>query len=226
MSTLRLASASTLALLTALAVTGAAACGGGGTPPPATGKSAVPGEKEPTVVVGDSSAEVFEEETSGAEGSKSKSREYYSDVSYESGVKGDPTAPVEKKKLRVTVRFPVPKVEPKDAREPHVVNRVLWEVRKQIALCWYKGGGKTPGDELTMVAFLKVNKKGEIVDSGIEKSDEQLQKNGVDACILENVKGLSFTPAGDDTKIRFKLRIQTLDGSTLPDFTEPPPAKN
>ncbi len=224
MSITRLSSLGLVSLVSFI-MTLAGACGGGGTPTPATGKSAVPGEKEPSVVIGDSSAEVFEEETSGVEGSKSKSREYFSDVSYESGVKGDPTAPVEKKKLRVIVRFPVPKVEPKDAREPHVVNRVLWEVRKQMALCWYKGGGKTPSEELTMVGFLKLDKKGGLVDSGIEKSDEKLSKNGVDACILENVKGLTFTPAGDETKIRFKLRIQTLDGSTLADFTEPPPAK-
>jgi hypothetical protein len=197
----------------------AVACGGGGKPP----NGPANGEKEPQVVVGEGSADVFLDEPSGPSsgddaGAGSKTREYYSDVTHEVGVKGDPTAPKTVNKLRVVVRFAVPKVQPPTARDPHTVNRVLWAIRTQIASCFYKGSGKTATEELSMVGWLTVNQKGEVTGGGVEKSDEPLKKGAVDECIMENAKGLAFIAAGDDVKVRFKLKLQTLDATNLTDF--------
>ncbi len=63
-----------------------------------------------------------------------------------------------------------------------------------------------------MVAFLVITSKGEVTKYGVELADEALKKAGVPECILENVKGLPYPPAGDDTKVRFKLKMQTEAG--------------
>ena len=203
------------------------ACGGGGgaTSKPAenAGQTTAVGEKAPKVILEDSTEVWYDDESGPATpaGSASKTREYYRDVTKASTIKGTNEPPVIKK-LRVVVRFPVPKVTPKDAREPHVVNRLLWEVRAQMAACFYKGAGKEPTPELTMVGVIDLNNKGEITSAVVEKADEGLKKGAVDECILENVKGLAFAAAGDATKIRFKLKLQTVDGSALPDFEATP----
>jgi hypothetical protein len=102
-----------------------------------------------------------------------------------------------------------------------VVNRVLWDARQQFALCFYKGAGKDPTEEMSMVGNLDVNKKGEVTAGAVESADPKLKGTGaVDECILENAKGLTFIPAGDDVKIRFKLKLQTVDGTNLPDFDD------
>ena len=198
-----------------------AACGP--SPKPAsTGTSAVPGNKEdePRVIIEESS-EVWYDQTAGSDGAPSKTREFYQDITKETGVKGDPTAPVVQKKIRVIVRFPIPKVEPKGSREPHTLNRVIWDARQQIALCFYKGTGKEPTEEMQMVGFVKLGKDGKVLESGVESSDPKLKAPGsVDECVMENVKGLTFLPAGDESKVRFKLKLQTVDGSGLADFTE------
>jgi hypothetical protein len=189
--------------------------------PANTGTSAVPGNKEEPRVIIEESSEVWYDQTAGSDGQPSKTREFYQDITKETGVKGDPTAPVVQKKIRVIVRFPIPKVEPKGAREPHTMNRVIWDARQQIALCFYKGTGKEPTEEMSMVGFVKLGKDGKVLDSGVESSDPKLKAPGnVDECIMENVKGLTFLPAGDESKVRFKLKLQTVDGSSLPDFVE------
>jgi len=39
-----------------------------------------------------------------------------------------------------------------------------------------------------------------------------MKKTGADDSVMSNVKGsLKFSAAGDDTKIRFKLKLQTKD---------------
>lgn len=197
------------------------ACGGGGgsqKPPENVGTSTTTGEKEPKLVVEDAT-EIWYDDTPASP--KSKVREYDYDVTWATTIKGS-DAPPEIKKRRVRVVFPVPKIEPKDARDPHVVNRLLWEVRKQMAACFYRGMKREPTDELQMVGFLDLSKKGELKNSGVEKSDEKMKPGGVDECIVENVKGVAFPAASDDTKIRFKLKMQILDGATLPDFEATP----
>jgi len=128
--------------------------------------------------------------------------------------------------IRVQLKFPVPKVAPEGAREPHAINRSLWEARGEITKCFYgkkgAGPGGTFGAEMGLVAWASVNKKGEVTDAGIEKADESLTKAaGFTDCVMANVKGLSFGPAGDDVKIRFKFKLQTIDGAALPDFKPP-----
>lgn len=189
------------------------ACGGGGkeavSPPPAG--------SEPRVVIEDSK-EVWYEEESGKAGDKGSTvREFKLDVTKHVEWKGgggtmvDAGAPPADRVFRVFVRFPVPKVMPKDARDPHAINRLIWDVRGEIAKCYYKGPGREAGEELSLVAFLEVDKAGVVKNGGIEKSDEALKKSGADECILENIKGMAFTAAGDDTKIRFKLKLQTAE---------------
>ena len=199
------------------------ACGGSTQKPPENvGTSTTSGETEPKVVIEDAT-EVWYDDTPASP--KSKVREYDYDVTWSTTIKGS-DAPPEIKKRRVRVVFPVPKVEPKDARDPHVVNRQLWEVRKQMAACFYKGMKREPTDELTMVGFISLNKKGELKESGVEKSDEPVKKAEIDACILENVKGLAFAAAGDETTIRFKLKLQIVDGASLQDFEDTPVTKD
>jgi hypothetical protein len=77
-----------------------------------------------------------------------------------------------------------------------------------------------------MVGALDLDNKGEIKNAAVEKSDEKMKGPGVDDCILENVKGLAFAAAGDATKIRFKLKLQILDGATLQDFEDTPVTKD
>ena len=203
------------------------ACGGGNTKPATNGEGPSASSSDTPKVIIEDSTEVWYDETSGPAAGSGKGtgvREYYRDVTRSTGVKGpfsaDAGAP-EIKKLRVIVRFPVPKVQPPDARDPHTVNRLLWEARAQIAACFYKGAGKEAGNELTMVGFLQVDKKGDVTAAGIETTDPALKQGAVDECIIENVKGLAFIAAGDDTKIRFKLKLQTIDGEGLADFKDP-----
>lgn len=209
---------STLLLTFAIATT---ACGGGGkTAEPAKTGGAGEGatEDKPRVVIEDSKETWYEEESAGGGGKTSKVREHTMDVTKRVEWKGgggtmvDAGPPPPDKVLRVFVRFPVPKVEPKDARDPHVVNRLLWDIRAEIAKCYYKGPGKEPGEEQSMVGWMSVNKAGDVTEAGIEKSDEAMKKTGADECVISNVKGsLKFSAAGDDTKIRFKLKMQTTD---------------
>jgi len=212
----------TLVLAMAVAST---ACGGGNktTDGPKTGGGGG-GDEKPRVVIEDSKETWYEEPSAGPGGKESKLREHFMDVTKRVEWKGgggtmvDAGAPPPDKVFRVFVRFPVPKVEPKDARDPHVVNRELWDLRGEIAKCYYKGPGKEPGEEQSMVGWLAVSKKGEVTDGGVEKSDEPMKKSGADECIMSNVKGsLKFAAAGDDTKIRFKLKLQTTDVTGAPD---------
>lgn len=206
-------------------------CGGGNTgPKPASTPTAESDGKEPKVVIEDSTEVWYEEDSGGGKpGDKGSSvREYLLDVTKEEGVKNssnDAGAP-KQKLYRVAIRYPVPKVQPPDARDVHAINRLLWDVRKEMAKCFYKGPGKEPGSEMAMVGWLAVNKKGEVTGSGVEKSDAGLKAaGGFEDCILENVKGLAFAAAGDDVKIRFKLKLQTTDVTGATDFKAPPPAK-
>jgi len=209
---------------TSLVVTfaiGTMACGGGGkTAEPSKSPAAAEGsgEEKPRVVIEDSKETWYEEESAGPGGKGSKVREHTMDVTKRVEWKGgggtmvDAGPPPADKVLRVFVRFPVPKVEPNGARDPHVANRLLWDIRAEIAKCYYKGPGKEPGEEQSMVGWMSVNKAGDVTDAGVEKSDEAMKKTGADECIISNVKGsLKFSPAGDDTKIRFKLKLQTTD---------------
>jgi hypothetical protein len=199
------------------------ACGGSQQKPPEnTGTSTTTGETEPKVVIEDAT-EVWYDDTPASP--KSKVREYDYDVTWSTTIKGS-DAPPEIKKRRVRVVFPVPKVEPKDARDPHVVNRLLWDVRKQIAACFYKGMKREPTDELSMVGEIDLSNKGEVKAAVVEKSDDKMKGPGVDDCVLENVKGLAFPAAGSDTKVRFKLKLQILDGATLQDFEDTPVTKD
>lgn len=197
------------------------ACGGGNKPAETGG--AAGSETAPKVVI-ESSTETWYEEDSGKPGEKGTGvREYVLDVTKRVEWKGgggtmvDAGAPPADKIYRVAVRFPVPKVIPDNARDPHVVNRLLWDIRKEIAKCHYKGPGKDPGAEMSMVAFLTVNKQGEVTGSGVEKSDDEIKKSGADECIMANVKGMAFSAAGDDTKIRFKLKLQTTEATGAAD---------
>jgi hypothetical protein len=201
------------------------ACGGG--PPPQTAPTA--GSEEPRVVIEDSTETWYEEE-SGKPGEKGTGvREYLLDVTkrveWKSGgtLVGDAGPPPADKIYRIAVRFPVPKVEPNGARDVHTINRLLWEVRKEIAKCYYKGPGREPGVETSMIAWLKLSKGGEINGSGVEKSDDVLAKSGgFQECVMENVKGLAFGPAGDDTKVRFKLKLQTIEATGAVDAKTAP----
>ena len=207
-----------------------AACSAGSKPSNAPGAGS--GEQAPKVIVEDST-ETWYEEASGKPGEKGTGvREYVLDVTKRvewkngGGTLLDAGAPPPDKNYRIAVRFPVPKVMPEGARDVHTINRLLWEVRKEIAKCYYKGPGKDPGEELAMIGWLTVDKAGEITGGGVEKADEPMQKSpGFTDCVIENVKGLAFSPAGDDTKIRFKLKMQTLDVTGQPGVktSEPPP---
>lgn len=208
-----------LTLGPALPVVAFLACGGGNTKP-AEGPTTA--ETTPKVVI-ESSTETWYEEESGKPGEKGSGvREYVLDVTKRvewksGGTMLDAGAAPADKILRVAVRFPVPKVIPDNARDPHVVNRLLWDIRKEIAKCYYKGPGKDPGTELAMVGWLTVNTKGEVTGGGIEKADDDVKKTGADECILANVKGMAFSAAGDDTKIRFKLKMQTSEATGAAD---------
>lgn len=198
------------------------ACGGGNNKGAETGGASA-SETAPRVVI-ESSTETWYEEESGKPGEKGTGvREYVLDVTKRVEWKGgggtmvDAGPPPPDKILRVAVRFPVPKVIPDNARDPHVVNRLLWDIRKEIAKCYYKGPGKDAGAEMSMVGWLQVNKAGEIKDGGVEKSDEEVKKSGADECIMANVKGMAFSAAGDDTKIRFKLKLQTSEATGAAD---------
>lgn len=201
----------------------AVACGGGGGSKPAAGPTPEPTGSTPKVVIEDST-ETWYEEDSGKPGEKGTGvREYVLDVTKRVEWKGgggtliDAGPPPADKIYRVAVRFPVPKVQPENARDPHTVNRLLWDIRKEIAKCYYKGPGKDPGAELSMVGWMRVSEKGDITETGIEKADDALKKTGADQCILENVKGLAFSAAGDGCKIRFKLKLQTSEATGAAD---------
>lgn len=194
------------------------ACGGPGKEAGGPSAGGAGSSTEPRVVIEDSKEVWYEEESAGKPGEKgSNVREFKLDVTKHVEWKGgggtmvDAGAPPADRVFRVFVRFPVPKVTPKDARDPHAVNRLIWDVRSEIGKCFYKGPGREPGEEMSMVGFLDVSKTGEVKGGGIEKSDEALKKSGADECILENVKGMAFSAAGDDTKVRFKLKLQTTE---------------
>jgi hypothetical protein len=191
-----------------------AACSSSKTPP----ATATPKGEESAKVIVEDSSETWYEETSGKPGESGTGiREYVLDVTKRVEWKGgggtllDAGAPPPDRIFRIAVRFPVPKVFPEAARDPHVVNRLLWDVRKEIAKCWYKGGGKEPGAETTMIGWMNVSKEGKITASGVERADEPIAKTGAGECIMENVKDMAFSAAGDDTKVRFKLKLQTMD---------------
>lgn len=215
----------------ALALAVPLACGGSKQPASTGGGGGGGGAStgEPKVIVEDST-ETWYEEPAGTGDKGSSIREYVLDVTKRVEWKGgggtllDAGPPPADRVFRVAVRFPVPKVIPDGARDPHAINRLLWDVRKEIAKCYYKGPGKEPGAELSLVGFVQVNKKGEITGSGIEKSDDALKKTGADECIMENVKGLVFSPSGDDTKIRFKLKLQTSEATGQSDVKAQPPS--
>jgi hypothetical protein len=198
------------------------ACGSNNKPAETGG--AAGSDSAPRVVI-ESSTETWYEEESGKPGEKGTGvREYVLDVTKRVEWKGgsggtmvDAGPPPPDKILRVAVRFPVPKVAPDNARDPHVINRLLWDIRKEIAKCYYKGPGKDAGAELSMVGWLQVNKAGEITSSGVEKSDDEIKKSGADECIMANVKGIALSAAGDDTKIRFKLKLQTSEATGAAD---------
>lgn len=176
-----------------------------------------------------SAAETWVEEVSGPatkSGQASKVREYFLDVTKTTQPKAGFEGATTKRYLRVIVRFPVPKVTPEGAREPHVINEILWKVRKDIAQCFYKGPGKDLIDEHVMIASLDVSKKGVVTGGGIESADDLLKADaGFVDCVMANVKGLEFVPAGDDVKIRFKLKLKTIDATSVKDFTPPPDPK-
>ena len=100
------------------------------------------------------------------------------------------------------------------------------EIKKRRVRVVFPVPKREPTEEMTMVGFLDLDNKGEIKNSGTEKSDEAVKKAAIDECIMENVKGLAFAAAGDATKIRFKLKLQILDGATLQDFEDTPVAKD
>lgn len=211
-----------------------AACSGGSKPTTTPSGGSGSSESTPKVIVEDSTETWYEEPSAGGPGGKSGIREYLLDVTKRvewkngGGTLLDAGAPPPDKNYRIAVRFPVPKVAPDGARDVHTINRLLWDVRKEIAKCYYKGPGKEPGDETSMIGWLTVNKAGEITGGGVEKADEAMQSSpGFTDCVIENVKGLAFSPAGDDTKIRFKLKMQTLDvtGQAGVKTAEPPPSE-
>ena len=159
-------------------------------------------------------------------GKASGVREYFLDVTKTTGPKAGFQGPTSKRYLRVIVRFPVPKVTPEGAREPHVVNQLVWKVRKEIAQCFYKGPGKDLIDEHVMIASLDVSKKGVVTGGALESADDPIKADaGFVDCVMANVKGLEFVPAGDDVKIRFKLKLKTIDAAGQKDFTPPPEDK-
>lgn len=201
------------------------ACGGGQKPATSAQGAGASSDDHPAKVVIEEGTEVWYDEASApaSDGGKaSTTREYYGDVTRSTGVKDDPSVPRVIKKYRVIVRFPVPKVQPPTARDPHSVNRAIWEARKQIAACFYKGPGREPGAEMSMIGYLMIAKAGAVTDAGVESADDALHATGaVDECIMENLKGLTLIAAGDDVKVRFKLKLQTIDGEGLADFKEP-----
>ncbi len=201
----------------------------GGPTPPGTAGAGTPRAEVSAAPVGaasgSSAADLWIEEASAPAtpgGKATTITEYYLDVTKKVVPKQGYAGPTSTKQLRVIVRYPLPKVAPDGAREPHVVNKILWGLRKEIAQCFYKGPGKEPTSELSMIGFLDVSKKGEITASGIESADEPLKGDAAFGdCVMANVKGLEFVPAGDDVKIRFKLRLQTIDATGTVDFTAP-----
>jgi hypothetical protein len=203
-------------------------CGGGNGQ---SGGATSPSNAASTTVATDGSqanpeVDTWAEESSGPSATNGKAsgvREYDLDVTRTIVPKAGYNGPTKTQPLRVMVRFPVPKVTPAAARDVHTVNRVLWDTRKEIAKCFYKGPGKDPGAEMSMVGWLDVKKSGEITGGGVESIDDGLKSTaGFDECVMANAKGLVFGPAGDDTKVRFKLKFQTVDASTLPDFKATP----
>jgi hypothetical protein len=208
-------------------------CGSSQTPPK-SGATSIPASTEapstsqsapPAGPAQDS--ETWLEEPSGpatAGGKGTGVREYALDVTKTTVPKAGTTGATKTKILRVVVRFPVPKVEPSGAREPHVINQLIWKVRKEIAQCFYKGPGKDVVDEQTMIGTLSIAKKGEVKDAGVESASDALKSDpGFLDCVTANVKGLDFIPAGDDVKIRYKLKLKTIDATGMPDVKAPPP---
>ncbi len=203
----------------------------GGPTPPGTGGAGTPHAETtapssaPATASSEASSETWVEEASAPATTGGKGtgvREYTLDVTKTTSPKEGTTGPTTTKVLRIVVRFPVPKVTPEGAREPHVINQLLWKVRKEIAQCFYKGPGKDVVDEQSMIGFLDVSKKGEVKAGGIESADDKLKGDaGFGECVMANVKGLDFVPAGDDVKIRFKLKLSTIDATGRADVKAP-----
>ncbi len=129
-------------MVIALAVPWFASCGGGkpaetggtgagGATAAGTGSDDVKG-----VVIGDAK-ETWYEEPSGAGDKGTGVREYTMNVTKTTAwkVQSDKALPPDQA-FKVRVRFPVPKVLPEGARDPHIINRTLWEVRSEIAKCY------------------------------------------------------------------------------------------
>ncbi|GAC1586297.1 MAG: hypothetical protein NVS3B20_15450 [Polyangiales bacterium] len=199
-------------------------CGGAtASAPPPSPAVAVSADQsaQPKAVVEDPT-ETWHEEPSGKGNEKGSGvREYVLDVTKETGVKGSDAGPTSQKIYRVSVRFPVPKVEPAQGRDVHTVNRLLWEERKETAKCFYKGPGKEPGTELSMIGFIKISQAGEIASSGVEWAHPSLQVPGFGECVMENVNKLVFGRSPDDVKVRFKLKFQTSEVTDSADVKAP-----
>lgn len=213
MSTLRSA-ALVLSLGPLLAV---AACGA--STPAAThggGGAAATSSAEPTTST-DPSGEAWTEELSSPADPKvgpkgTNGREHSTDVTIQVVPKAGTTGPTTERVLRLTIRYAVPKVTPAGAREPHVINRVLWEARKDVLKCYYPATGKQPSPESALVGWLAISKTGGVTDAGIESQGDVLSASkSFDECLLANLKGLTFTAAGDDVKVRFRLRFEAAD---------------
>ena len=58
-----------------------------------------------------------------------------------------------------------------------------------------------------MVAFLNVNKKGEVTGAGVEAADEALKKAGVTECILEAASTISLPGKGSIGTVSYSLAM-------------------
>jgi hypothetical protein len=203
--------------------------GGGGGGPTASATATASAEPEASSGASAASAsggETWVEETSSTPDAKvgpkgTNGREHHTDVTIKVVPKEGTTGPSTERVLRLWIRYAVPKVTPAGAREPHVVNRVLWEARKDLLKCYYAATDKQPSAEAPLIGWLAISKKGTVDDAGIESQGDVLEASkSFDECVLANLKGLSFPAAGDDVKARFRLKFEAADWTGKPDVVK------
>lgn len=146
-------------------------------------------------------------------------REYTLDITKTANpyVPGDQT-----KVFRIVLQFAVPKVEPENARDPHIVNRTLWLARKELTQCFYQASNRQLTDEKVWVAWIELSPKGLITETGVETNDDWLNKmSGLNECMLGAIKKLSFPEASQSSKVRFRLKLQMIDATGRSDIRTP-----
>lgn len=123
------------------------------------------------------------------------------------------------KVFRLIVRFETPDVEPERARDAYIVNRTLWQARKEITQCFYQASHRQIMGEKTWAASIDINTKGSVTKTNVETANEWLSKMPeLSECIFGSVKKLSFQEAQRDSKVRFRLKLNMIDATGRSDI--------